>query len=61
MESIVMLGIGGTPADLTAFITSGLLFPEVITPLVSLTAQERDFSLNTQARDFSLTARDRDS
>jgi len=59
-ESIVTLGIGGTPVSLFPFITSGLIVGE-ITPLVSLTAKERDFSLNTEERDFSLTAKGRDT
>lgn len=58
-ESIVTLGIGGTPVSLFPFITSGLL-GAVVNPLVSLTAKARDFSLNADTRDFSLNAQERD-
>lgn len=50
MEQIVTLGIGGTPATLTPFITTGL---EVGQPMVAVEAPDcRTFDVPSEDRTF---------
>ena len=58
-EQIITLGIGGTPANLTPFVLSGLDVSAEVFIIVSLTLRDRPNTLTLEDRPDDLNLRDR--